>query len=66
MTIMATQEEKIDRILDKVEELSISMAVMCDWRITHMKEHDNMSSWRRWIAPFALSIIMVCLQLFKK
>lgn len=63
---MSTLDEKVDRILEKLEALAISVAVINDWRIVHTKEHENMTNWKRWIAPFALSLFMVGWQVFKK
>jgi hypothetical protein len=59
-------DDRLDTILEKIEELAIGMAVMNDWRVTHTKEHDNIIGWKRWLAPFLLTVSMFCWQVFKK
>jgi hypothetical protein len=63
-------DDKLDHLVEKVDELTTSMtvsiAILNDWRITHTKEHENMTSWKRWVMPFVLSIGMLCWQVFKK
>jgi len=61
-----TTDDKIDKIFERVEEMAIVMATISEWKIQHENRHDRESSWKRWIAPFVVSVGMVCWQMFKK
>jgi len=58
-------DDKIDKILEKVEEMAISMAVMNEWKVQHELRHSRDSSWRRWIVPTLVSLSSLVLVLLK-
>lgn len=59
-------DDKLDLILEKIGEMSTEIAVFNEWRSNHIKEHDNMTSWKRWVMPFGVTIGMFVWQMFKK